>query len=120
MSTDFFIGYWTPAITVRVLILTVISLMTDTISTLGSTIETSDDQKRKFAKDSWNWNVQDATFCALFKELLVRKEKEDRDRKEVDKRAIAIQTEKEIGDRDDESLESKNGERTPIRKRQRM
>jgi len=105
--------------TASFIIVSLISLMTDTISTLGSTIKTSGDQKRKFAKDSWNWNVQDATFCALFKELLVRKENEDRDRKEVDKGAIAIQTEKEMGDRDDESLESKNGERTPIRKRQR-
>jgi hypothetical protein len=106
--------------TASFIIVSLISLMTDTISTLGSTIKTSGDQKRKFAKDSWNWNVQDATFCALFKELLVRKENEDRDRKEGDKGAIAIQTEKEIGDRDDESLESKNGERTPIKKRQRM
>jgi hypothetical protein len=118
----FFVGTWSPAITVRTLILTLISEMGETTKTLD-TIESSEAQKRDFAKNSWNWNVKDATFCRLFPKLVRTwvlakvQEDEDRDKKEIHERAG--QTQNDYDD-EEETLESMNENERAQRKRQCM
>jgi len=60
---------------VSTIITGLISFMVETTPTLGS-IESSESQKRNFAKISLDFNVKDATFCKLFPELVeLHKEK---------------------------------------------
>jgi len=60
---------------VSTIITGLISFMVETTPTLGS-IESSEAQKRNFAKISLDFNVKDVTFCKLFPELVeLQKEK---------------------------------------------
>jgi hypothetical protein len=54
---------------VSTIITGLISFMLETAPTLGS-IESTDAQKRNFAKASLDFNVKDTTFCKLFPELV--------------------------------------------------
>mmetsp|Transcript_17955 Transcript_17955/g.21979 ORF Transcript_17955/g.21979 Transcript_17955/m.21979 type:complete len:223 (+) Transcript_17955:56-724(+) len=67
--SDFHPESWNPMWSVSTIITGLISFMVETAPTLGS-IETSTNQKKKYAKLSLDYNVKDKTFSKLFPELV--------------------------------------------------
>eukprot|EP00559_Dactyliosolen_fragilissimus_P003010 CAMPEP_0184863300 /NCGR_PEP_ID=MMETSP0580-20130426/10494_1 /TAXON_ID=1118495 /ORGANISM="Dactyliosolen fragilissimus" /LENGTH=199 /DNA_ID=CAMNT_0027361557 /DNA_START=103 /DNA_END=702 /DNA_ORIENTATION=+ len=73
--SDFHPESWNPMWSVSTIISGLISFMVETAPTLGS-IETSDDQKRKYARLSLDFNAKEPIFFKLFPELkLVHEER---------------------------------------------
>uniref|UniRef100_A0A6U0S8R1 E2 ubiquitin-conjugating enzyme n=1 Tax=Eucampia antarctica TaxID=49252 RepID=A0A6U0S8R1_9STRA len=72
--SDFHPESWNPMWSVSTIITGLISFMVEKAPTLGS-IETKESQKRKFARQSLDFNVRDATFCKLFPELVTLHQK---------------------------------------------
>lgn len=64
------------------------SFMVEKTPTTGS-IETNDAAKRKFAKDSLEYNVKDKVFCSLFPEYVEIWEKREEERKKREAEARA-------------------------------
>jgi len=63
--SDFHPDTWNPSWSISSILNGLLSFMCDTSATFGS-IETSDQQKRKFAYDSLAYNLKDKIFCELF------------------------------------------------------
>lgn len=63
--SDFHPESWNPMWSVSTILTGLYSFMVETAPTLGS-IETSDGQKRKLARQSLDFNVRDSNFCKLF------------------------------------------------------
>jgi len=85
--TDFHPESWNPLWGPSTLLLGLQSFMLESSSTYGS-ITVGVESKRRFAKESLEFNVKNTTFCTLFPDLvdLYKKQKEDEEkrRKEID------------------------------------
>jgi ubiquitin-conjugating enzyme E2 J2 len=80
--SDFHPESWNPMWSVSTIITGLISFMVESAPTLGS-IDTTDAQKRKFARQSLDFNVRDGTFCKLFPELVTLHQKRMEERKKA-------------------------------------
>lgn len=80
--SDFHPESWNPMWSVSTIITGLISFMAESAPTLGS-IDTTDAQKRKFARQSLDFNVRDGTFCKLFPELVTLHQKRMEERKKA-------------------------------------
>uniref|UniRef100_A0A6U3VBD1 E2 ubiquitin-conjugating enzyme n=1 Tax=Ditylum brightwellii TaxID=49249 RepID=A0A6U3VBD1_9STRA len=67
--SDFHPESWNPMWSVSTILTGLYSFMVETGPTLGS-IETTTAQKRKFARQSLDFNVRDSNFCKLFPDLV--------------------------------------------------
>lgn len=83
--SDFHPESWNPMWSVSTIITGLISFMAETAPTLGS-IETSSYQKKKFAKQSLDYNVQDPTFSKLFPHLVTLHKQQQQRRRELGER----------------------------------
>lgn len=80
--SDFHPESWNPMWSVSTILTGLYSFMNDSAPTLGS-IETSDSHKRRLARQSLAFNVNDASFCRLFPELVKLHEERVRTQKKV-------------------------------------
>lgn len=88
--SDFHPDTWNPAWSVSTILTGLLSFMVETAPTVGS-INTSEYDKKQFAIRSWDFNLNDKTFCRLFPNLvedikLEIKKKEIRDKEAKEKR----------------------------------
>lgn len=67
--SDFHPESWNPMWSVSTILTGLYSFMVETAPTLGS-IETTTQQKRKYARNSLDFNVRDSNFCKLFPDLV--------------------------------------------------
>eukprot|EP00040_Diaphanoeca_grandis_P031520 m.188599 g.188599 ORF g.188599 m.188599 type:complete len:222 (+) comp32350_c0_seq1:95-760(+) len=73
--SDFHPDQWNPAWNVESILKGLVSFMVENTATAGS-IVTSSAEKKRFAKNSADYNLKDADFCELFPEVLELIEKE--------------------------------------------
>mmetsp|Transcript_49079 Transcript_49079/g.147804 ORF Transcript_49079/g.147804 Transcript_49079/m.147804 type:complete len:230 (-) Transcript_49079:225-914(-) len=78
--SDFHPESWNPMWSVSTILTGLYSFMVETAPTLGS-IDTSDAQKRKLARQSLDFNVRDSNFCTLFPDCVDVHKKRLEDRK---------------------------------------
>jgi ubiquitin-conjugating enzyme E2 J2 len=69
VQSDFHPESWNPMWSVSTILTGLYSFMIENSVTLGS-IETTTHQKRKFARQSLDFNVRDTNFCKLFPEYV--------------------------------------------------
>jgi ubiquitin-conjugating enzyme E2 J2 len=67
--SDFHPDTWNPAWSIATILTGLLSFMLETTPTLGS-IETSTQEKRKYARQSMEFNLKDETFCELFPDIV--------------------------------------------------
>lgn len=66
--SDFHPDTWNPAWSVSTILTGLLSFMVDKTVTYGS-LDSSDEEKKIFAKKSWQHNLNDPTFTALFPDI---------------------------------------------------
>eukprot|EP00928_Gymnodinium_smaydae_P018420 TRINITY_DN17011_c0_g1_i1.p1 TRINITY_DN17011_c0_g1~~TRINITY_DN17011_c0_g1_i1.p1 ORF type:complete len:657 (-),score=40.32 TRINITY_DN17011_c0_g1_i1:430-2400(-) len=71
--TDYHPESWNPAWSVETILVGLISFFVTDGSTLGS-VRSSPEERRRYAKESWEFNARDSTFRSLFPELMERHE----------------------------------------------
>jgi ubiquitin-conjugating enzyme E2 J2 len=86
--SDFHPESWNPMWSISTILTGLYSFMVEKTPTTGS-IETNDAAKRKFAKDSLEYNVKDKVFCSLFPEYVEIWEKREEERKKREAEARA-------------------------------
>ncbi|KAI1293877.1 Ubiquitin-conjugating enzyme E2 J2 [Halotydeus destructor] len=67
--SDYHPDTWNPAWSVSTILTGLLSFMVETKPTMGS-IETSDYEKKVFAKQSWEYNMKNSIFVELFPDLV--------------------------------------------------
>jgi ubiquitin-conjugating enzyme E2 J2 len=90
--SDFHPESWNPMWSISTILTGLYSFMVEKTPTTGS-IESSDAAKRKFARESLDYNVKDKMFCALFPEYVELWEKREEERKAREAKAAALQGE---------------------------
>ena len=86
--SDFHPESWNPMWSISTILTGLYSFMVEKTPTTGS-IETSDAVKRKYARESLDWNVKEKMFCNLFPEYAELWEKREEERKKAEADAIA-------------------------------
>lgn len=79
--SDFHPESWNPMWSVSTILTGLYSFMVETAPTLGS-IDTSEAQKRKLARQSLDFNVRDSNFCTLFPDYVDLHKKRVEERKQ--------------------------------------
>ena len=68
--SDFHPETWNPAWTVSSILLGIMSFMNEDKTETHGTIETTDEVKKGFAKNSVEFNLKDPTFCRIFSDFV--------------------------------------------------
>lgn len=90
--SDFHPESWNPMWSVSTILTGLVSFMVESAPTLGS-VDSTDAQKRKLAKQSLDFNVRDSNFCKLFPDLVdLQKERLAERRKNNPEESIASVT----------------------------
>jgi len=93
--SDFHPESWNPMWSVSTIITGLISFMVETAPTLGS-IESTESQKKNFARLSLDYNVRDPKFSSLFPELVALQKKNMEERIRTMGPASAAKTDEEL------------------------
>ncbi|XP_074599044.1 ubiquitin-conjugating enzyme E2 J2-like [Brevipalpus obovatus] len=67
--SDYHPQTWNPVWSISTILTGLLSFMLENNPTMGS-IETKDSKKRAFARESWQFNLENKDFCRLFPELV--------------------------------------------------
>jgi ubiquitin-conjugating enzyme E2 J2 len=86
--SDFHPESWNPMWSISTILTGLYSFMVEKTPTTGS-VETSDDTKRKLAKESLDWNVREKMFCNLFPEYVEMWKEREEARKRMEAEALA-------------------------------
>ncbi|KAL3780822.1 hypothetical protein ACHAWO_004468 [Cyclotella atomus] len=86
--SDFHPESWNPMWSISTILTGLYSFMVEKTPTTGS-VETSDDTKRKLAKESLDWNVREKIFCNLFPEYVEMWKEREEARKRMEAEALA-------------------------------
>jgi ubiquitin-conjugating enzyme E2 J2 len=82
--SDYHPDTWNPAWSVATILTGLLSFMLETTSTLGS-IEASDYERRRLARQSWDYNLKNKMFRDLFVEIVERlKSKIDDEKRQIE------------------------------------
>lgn len=95
--SDFHPDTWNPAWSVGTILTGLLSFMLETTPTLGS-IETSDYEKRQYARTSAAYNLKNRTFRELFPELCEEFQRQINERVQLTKKAAAVKLESVTGE----------------------